>query len=132
MASVEGDAYTLTDLVSHKKKRPVHVSRLREFKYNSEYTDPAKIAQSDTLEFEVERILGHEGDIKRRSTLDFLVRWAGYSEEHDLWLPWSELRDNEALHSYLREKGLDKLIPKATEDHQRRSSTTYERSARRA
>lgn len=132
VASVEGDAYTLTDLVSHKRKRPVHVSRLREFKYNSEYTDPAKIAQSDTLEFEVERILGHEGDIKRRSTLDFLVRWAGYSEEHDLWLPWSELRDNEALHSYLREKGLDKLIPKATEDHQRRSSTTYERSARRA
>ena len=127
--SVEGSAYTLTDLVSHKDLNPVHVSRLREFKFDSEHTDPSKVAQTDNLEFEVERILEHSGDVNKRSTLDFLVRWTGYSEEHDLWLPYSELRNNAVLHSYLTEKGLVKLIPK--DSQQSEATSAYTRSRRR-
>jgi len=52
------------------------------------------------------------GNEKRKSTLDFRVRWQGYDEEHDLWLPFSEeVRDVKATHIYLRAKGLQTLIP---------------------
>ena len=60
----------------------------------------------------MERILDHSGDLKKRSTLDFLVRWAGLDETSDLWLPYSEVRDVEATHAYLREHDLQRLIPK--------------------
>ena len=75
-------------------------------------TDPAKIALADRFESVVEKILRHEGDVKRKSSLDFLVRWKDESPESDLWLPWKELRDNAVLHEYLREHNLGKLIPK--------------------
>ena len=52
----------------------------------------------------------HAGDIKRPSSLDFLVRWTGYDESEDLWLPWNELRTNVKLHDYLKDKGLTSLF----------------------
>ena len=112
VVSSDGDQYILKNLVTGKIMKPVHKSRLRLFMYDKAMVDPAKVAQTDNFDFEVESILDHVGDIKRRSTLDFLVRWSGYSAEHDLWLPYSELRDNEVLHRYLSDRGLHKLIPK--------------------
>jgi hypothetical protein len=44
--------------------------------------------------------------------MDFKVRWKGYDESEDSWLPWSELRANPALHVYLTAKSLEKLIPR--------------------
>ena len=44
--------------------------------------------------------------------MDFLVRWLGYDETEDLWLPWSALRNNTVLHQYLRDNNMEKLIPK--------------------
>ena len=40
------------------------------------------------------------------------LRWLGYDESEDSWLPWSEVRNVPALHTYLRENGMTKLIPK--------------------
>jgi hypothetical protein len=91
---------------------PVHISRLREYVHDAIRSDPAKVAQADTFDFEVEEIIDHHGDSKKKSTLDFLVRWQGYDSSHDLWLPWKELRNNIHLHKYLRKVGLTKLIPK--------------------
>ena len=121
--SVNKDKYTLKDLNSNTTMKPVHISRLRAFHYDTERTDPAKIAQTDTHEFEVERVLDHSGDDTKRSTLDFLVRWAGYSEEYDLWLPYSELRDNIALHAYLLTQNahLRKLIPRDLVESERKA-----------
>ena len=44
--------------------------------------------------------------------MDFLVRWLGYDENEDLWLPRSALRNNVALHTYLRDNEMEKLIRK--------------------
>ncbi len=43
----------------------------------------------------------------------FKVRWAGYDESFDEWLDWTQLRDVEALHKYLRRNNLAKFIPKS-------------------
>ena len=73
-------------------------------------TYPLAIAAKDYQEFGVERIIKHAGDVKRPSSLDFLVRWTGCDESEDLWLPWNELRTNVKLHDHLKDKGLTSLL----------------------
>ena len=109
--SNKGAEYTLGDLVQDKNIS-VHISRLKEFEYDPLHHDPLAIAAKDNEEDEVESIIRHTGDPKRKTSMDFLVRWKGYDESEDLWLPWSELRTNNALHTYLRQNGMEKLIPK--------------------
>ncbi len=48
---------------------------------------PSDVALEDRGEFKVEFITRHVGDPKRKSEMDFLVRWEGYNTTHDLWLP---------------------------------------------
>ena len=60
----------------------------------------------------MESTLRHSGDPKRKSEMDFLVRWEGYDASHDLWLPWSSLRNNPKPHAYLLLVGLNKPIPR--------------------
>ena len=110
--SNKGAEYTLRDLVQDKNIS-VHISRLKEFEYDPLHHDPLAIAAKDNEEDEVESIIRHHtGNPKRKTSMDFLVRWKGYDESEDLWLPWSELRTNNALHTYLRQNGMEKLIPK--------------------
>jgi hypothetical protein len=110
--SRSGDMYVLKNLVINKLEPGVHVSRLKPFRYDPLRIDPAKIAQTDTLDSEVAEILAHTGNVNKVSTLDFKVRWTGESSDNDLWLPWKELKNNTLLHQYLIENGLHKLVPK--------------------
>ena len=105
--------YTLMNLVNNREENSIHVSRLRRFDYDPLVTDPAKIALRDHNAFFVEKIISHRGDTKFRSKLSFQVKWTGYEDEDNTWLPYSELRNNALLHIYLRGKGLEALIPKA-------------------
>ena len=65
----------------------------------------------DREEFLVESILKHRGDSKRKTSLEFLVKWLGYSDEENTWEPYNNLKDNSVLHDYLRKNKLEKLIP---------------------
>jgi hypothetical protein len=85
---------------------------MRPFKYDPLLTSPLDMARKDYLEFYVEKILEMAGDTKRCSTLDFLVKWVGYDDTYNLWLPFKEIRETNILHSYLREKNLNKLVPR--------------------
>ena len=106
-----GAEYIVHDLVQNKDI-PVHVTRMKVFEHDPKRTDPLAIAARDNEEFEIDFIVSHSGDPKRKSDMDFLVRWLGYDESEDLWLPWSQVRNVPALHTYLRENGMTKLIPK--------------------
>jgi hypothetical protein len=109
--SIDKNTYTLTNLTTRKEEN-IHITDLRPFNYDANHTDPEVIARRDvTSTFVVEKIMEHVGDVKRRTTLEFKVRWLGYGEEDDLWLPFSEVRDLEPTHVYLRETGLQHLIP---------------------
>ena len=44
--------------------------------------------------------------------MEYLVKWVGFPDSDNTWLPHAELRDNEYLHAYLREHGLAHLIPR--------------------
>jgi hypothetical protein len=70
------------------------------------------IARRDYLEFFVEKILDMTGDVKKVSTLTFLVKWLGYDDTHNSWEPWKNVRDTAEVHVYLRANNMEKLIPK--------------------
>ena len=110
-----GAHYDILNLVTNKVER-VHVSRLRPFKRTRQSTDPIEVAQKDYQEFIVESVLAHAGDPKLKSQMDFLVKWQGYGNDENLWLPWKELRNNPKLHEYLFSVGMMKIIPKEFRD----------------
>jgi hypothetical protein len=66
--------------------------------------DLMKIASIDREEFEVEKIVDHQckGTRKTKSDLLFLIRWKGYSEEDDTWIPYNQCKELAALDSYAR------------------------------
>ena len=105
-----GAQYTLFNMVTGKTE-DVHVTRLKNFEYEPGLVDPLKLAAADYDEFVIERVLDHAGDPKRKSSLDFLVKWAGFDDSENLWIPWRECRLNPKVHEYLRAKGLERLIP---------------------
>ena len=78
--------------------------------------DPVQIAMKDTDQFLVESILAHRGytgnqDLKKKSNLEFLIKWVGYDEPE--WLPWRNLYANSIAHAYMKlHPRLMKVIPK--------------------
>ena len=72
---------------------------------------PVDVARRDRMEFFVESIADHQGGLTR-STIEFFVKWKDYRESENTWEPYTNLRDNEVLHDYLKLKGLHRLINK--------------------
>jgi len=103
--------YYLLDLITGKEKS-YHVSDVKQFHFDPLTTDPLDIARRDYLEFIVESILDMTGDIKRKASLKFLVKWLGYDNSYNSWEPWSNVRDTEQLHVYLRANNMGYYIPK--------------------
>jgi hypothetical protein len=101
--------YTLWDS-NTSKEIDTHIMLLHPFNFEPQYVDPVDIARRDVLSaFVVESISAHSGDT--RSSAEFLVKWVGYDNSHDLWIPYKELRDVVVLHEYLFDKNLKNLIP---------------------
>jgi hypothetical protein len=71
-----------------------------------------RIGLLDREEYIVDSILTHRGSFSRLRSLEFLVRWKGYDASSDSWEPWSELRNVEPLHDYLRSAGREQHIPR--------------------
>jgi hypothetical protein len=105
-----GTRYTLMNLVNNKLE-DYHVKLLHPFNYDPEETDPRLVAYKDQQFHVVESIVAHTHD-RLKSNMTFRVRWSGYEENDDTWLPWKELRTNACLHKYLAENNMRHLIPK--------------------
>jgi len=106
-----GSRYTLQNLVTNKLE-DYHVTQLRPFNYDPTTTNPRMVANKDYQVEDVDRILSHQGNPRRRNTLKFLVHWSGRPDSEDSYVDWSTLRNTEALHTYLRAHGLRHMIPK--------------------
>jgi Chromo (CHRromatin Organisation MOdifier) domain len=97
--------YLLYDLITHKEKA-YHVSDLKPFVYDPAVTTPLDVARRDYMEFFVETIIDHGGNVKRKTDLEFLVSWLGYDDRDNSWEAFSYLRDTGKLHDYLTQKFL--------------------------
>jgi hypothetical protein len=105
-----GSRYTVQNLVTFKLE-DYHVTNLRPFVYDPTRTDPRLVANADQKVSDIEAIVAHRGQVKRKSSMQFKVRWAGLGEEGDTWEPWSSLRTNHFLFLYLASRKLKTLIP---------------------
>ena len=101
------DIVTIRSLLSSTIST-VHVDRLRLFHVPSNVLpqDLLTWASADSDEFIVEEILDHRGNIQKKASIEFLVRWAGYGPEDNSWEPFANVRDCKALDVYERQKGL--------------------------
>jgi hypothetical protein len=107
--------YYLTDLVTGSTIDR-HSSFLKPYIHNDKNISPFEIAMKDKLEYIVDKIISHRlvsdiAGINNKTNYEFKIRWLGYTKDDDTWLPWKEVRDLEAMDTYLREnKSFAKLI----------------------
>jgi hypothetical protein len=105
-----GSKYTLQNLVTSECS-DYHVTKLKEFRYDPEITDPSLVANRDVQAWEIDKVITHNGDIHgSRKDLDFLVKWKGYDDIYNRWLPWEEVRQTQQLRNYLRENNFRHLL----------------------
>ena len=108
--SGQDSTYNLLDLVTKKEYR-YHASDMKPFVFDPLIVDPHDVARRDYLEFFVEEILAHRGDLRVRSRLEFQIKWLGYDHNSNTWEPYSNLTKLKPLHEYLLSKNLKSLIP---------------------
>jgi transposase InsO family protein len=111
--AIDKDVVTLENLVTRRNEK-IHISNLTPFIFNPLAIDPLDVARKDYHStFIIEKILEHKGSkTLTKSKWDFKVRWLGYNETDDLWIPYSEVRDNALFHDYVRINKLPKnFIP---------------------
>jgi hypothetical protein len=106
------DQLTIQNLVNHRDRK-VHVKQVKPFIYDETTTDPKSVALKDYQEFEIDKIIDHNGDPTDRMAMSFLVRWTGYSEADDVWVDWIELRGTDQLHLYLFQHDMKRLLPRS-------------------
>jgi hypothetical protein len=101
---IREDIFSVKDLLTGKIL-DFHVDRLRVFEKQPDAigTDLVTLAAADRDEFVVEFIVDHRGSMKKPSKLDFRIRWQGYDESEDSWIPWREAKQLEAMDLYLRD-----------------------------
>jgi hypothetical protein len=65
--------YLLRDLVTHQEKE-YHVSDMKPFNFDPSTTNPLDVARRDHLEYFVEKVFAHRGNLKFKRNLEFHVR----------------------------------------------------------
>jgi len=105
-----GNHYKVLNLITQRTET-FHVAHLKRYEVDPDSPSPLEIAAKDNQFYLVEKVLDHRGDMNVKSSLEFLVQWLNYDSSQNTWTSWKNLRTTHALHDYLRQKGLFKLIP---------------------
>ena len=81
----ENSRYTLFDLITNKEK-DYHVSDMKPFIFSADLVDPVDVVRRDYMEFFIENVISDRGNLKRKTELEFQVKWLGYDETYNSWI----------------------------------------------
>ena len=73
------------------------------------FMDQRNVALRDRGDFEIDKIIEHQGDITKLKTLIFV---SNGMVDFDTWESWSNLRETSHLYQYLIQNNMKQLIPK--------------------
>ena len=79
-------AYIITN-----KEEAYHVPDMKSFIFNADLVDPVDVARRDYMEFLkwlLKTLIAYRGNLKRKTELEFQVKWFGYDENHNSWEPY--------------------------------------------
>ena len=93
----EGGAYTVKDAAGTIHNSLITPKFIKVIKNKSIDDD------DDDASYEVQRILAHRGAGEKR---EYLVRWKGYTSDHDSWEPLSNFNTREVIERYHAAKSL--------------------------
>ena len=95
------DQYFVKDLTSGKILT-FYADRLRQYHHSQQSSlQPLEVAARDRGEYIIDKIIDHSGTPSRKYTMDFLVRWLGFDESEDLWVPYKSVKDTIAFQDYV-------------------------------
>ena len=77
------------------KKKEFHVSDMKPFVFDAALTDPLDVARRNNMEYFIDEILKHRGNLKKKIEIEILVSWLENAQEHNSWEPHMALRDSE-------------------------------------
>ena len=98
---MSGQQYRCLDMFTGRSS-DFHVSRLKEF-VKQEGVNLAELAMLDYDMYVVWAIVDHRGTNSGKViNLEFKLRWSGYEEADDSWVPWKDFRQQELLPLYLQ------------------------------
>jgi transposase InsO family protein len=118
IVGINGSRIEIQNLVN-TKTTTAHISQLRPFIYDPNYINPVEVAMNAGEEFEIENIVTIRGNRNAsnrylRTGLEILVHWLGYTDQHDTWEPFHEMKLTEKFQQYCWEHHLHYLlIPEA-------------------
>ena len=94
----KGGSYTLEDLTGQLIDSDCAPSHMKLVQHEP--------VENDTNIYEIQQILNHcprEG----RDEMEYLVRWKGYSPEHDSWVPFTDFIETDIIDKYHRWRGIN-------------------------
>ena len=97
----DNDMFDLHDPIS-KKVLHLHSTRLLNFKIEdgaSDFTINSYVNRSNEM-YLVDFIVKHRGNLRDTSTLQFHIRWLGYSSDDDSWVSLTDIKNTEAFIEY--------------------------------
>ena len=95
------DQYFVKDLTTGKLLT-FYADRLRSYHHSVQSSlQPLEIAARDRGEYIIDKIIDHTGTPSRKYAMDFLVRWLGYDDSEDLWVPFKSVQHTSAFQDYI-------------------------------
>ena len=96
------DAFLCQNIINQRQYE-ININNLRKLVLrNSDSANTlASFTQLDIIEYFVEEIISYRGNPRRRSSLQFLVKWLNFPDSANSWEPLSTMKDCEALDRFI-------------------------------
>lgn len=87
-----------------KQMKSLHEMEVEELelKLKQPVSKRTPLKENNSIEYEVESILAHKNQRGKQGQQLFLVKWKGYDDKHNSWIPLQDLNCKKLLREYMK------------------------------